>query len=163
MWPAAKVDLTRYMGSWRIIACMDNPVERGFVDAVETYELRPQGRIGVHFAWRKDSFDAPVKTHDFAGRVTADGTNARWKMRLFPLFTASYIIIHVSPDYSTAAVAHPSRKFGWILARNRTLPEATYQELIQLFERQGYDTSQFIRIPQERDGSATLEPAPSVR
>ncbi|WP_281292021.1 lipocalin family protein [Brevifollis gellanilyticus] len=146
--PAARVDLQRYMGPWRVIACMDNKLERDFVDAVETYTLKGDSRVDVHFAWREKSFDAPVKTHDFSGRVRSDGSNARWKMRLFPLFSASYVILHIAPDYSRVAIAHPSRKFGWVLARERTLPENQYQELMEVFKRAGYDTSKFIRVPQ---------------
>jgi apolipoprotein D and lipocalin family protein len=150
-----KVDLPRYMGPWRVIACMDNPVERDFVDAVETYSRRADGKIGVHFEWREKSFDAPIKTHDFTGKVVPDGTNARWKMRLFPLFSASYIIVKVLPDYSAVAVAHPSRKFGWILARQRTLPDADYRELVKALQEHGYDTSKLIRVPQKRGQGAS--------
>jgi apolipoprotein D and lipocalin family protein len=150
--PAQKVDLSRYMGPWRVIACMDNPVERDFVDAVETYRRRPDGKIAVHFEWRDKRFDAPVKTHDFTGRVLADGTNARWKMRLFPLFTASYIIVKVDPEYSRVAVAHPSRKFGWILARERSLPSREYEEMVNALEEQGYETSKLVRVPQRPSG-----------
>jgi apolipoprotein D and lipocalin family protein len=146
--PVGRVELPRYMGSWRIIACMDNAVERDFVDAVETYTLRPDGRIGVHFSWREKFFTAPEKTHDFTGRVTDPPANARWRMRLFPLFSASYVIIAVHPQYEWAAVAHPSRKFGWVLARHRSLPDDTYREIMSTFAQQGYDTERFIKVPQ---------------
>jgi apolipoprotein D and lipocalin family protein len=148
--PAAKVDLARYMGPWRVIACTDNPLERSFVDAQETYRLRSDGEIHVHFTWRSKSFDAPLQSHDFTGRVVNDGTNARWKMHLFPLFTASYIIAKVTPDYSEAVIAHPSRKFGWLLARNRTISERDQQKLIEDLQKLGYDPSIFIRVPQVR-------------
>lgn len=143
-----KVDLARYQGPWRVIACMDNSLERTFVDAVESYKLRSDGKIAVHFAWRSKSFDAPIKTHDMTARVIQDGTNARWKVRLFPLFAASYQIIDIDPQYSRVAVAHPSRKFGWILARDRTVPESTYRHLLEKFKAQGFDTSKFIKVPQ---------------
>lgn len=148
----SKVDLSRYMGSWRVIACMDNKLERNFVDALETYRLRGSNRVDVHFEWRDKSFSAPVKTHDFTGKVVADGSNARWRMRLFPLFTASYIIVKVSPDYTRAAVAHPSKKFGWILARSRSLSEPHYQEMLDALEQEGLDPGKFIRVPQGRYG-----------
>lgn len=148
--PVASLDLPRYMGAWRVIACTDNKVERDFVDAEETYALRSDGKIDVHFTWRDKSFDAPVKTHDFKGRVVGDGTNAQWKMRLFPLFAASYVIVEVSPDYSCVAIAHPSRKFGWILARKRDLPPEQLQEMLTALKQQGYDLKKFILVPQDR-------------
>lgn len=141
---------------------MDNKLERDFVDAVETYELRGGGEIGVHFEWREKSFEAPVKKHDFSGKVLADGTNAHWKMRLFPLFSASYVIVKVSPDYSRVAVAHPSRKFGWILARQRTLSARDYAEMVKALSDQGVDTSKLIRVPQEPGSRRPVKPEASV-
>lgn len=142
------LDLERYMGEWRVIACVENSVERKFVDAVEAYELRDDGNIGVRFRWREKSFAAPEKHHDFIGYVSDTGTNARWKMRLFPFLTTSYVVIAVDPEYRWAAVAHPTRKFGWVLARERSLPERTYQKIMRAFEREGYDTDRFIKVPQ---------------
>lgn len=157
--PAEHVDLACFMGPWRVIACMDNAVERDFVDAVETYTLRPDGTIEVHFRWRDKSFNAAEKNHEFTGKVTDSPANAQWKMKLFPFISVSYVIIAVQPQYEWAAVAHPSRKFGWVLARGRALPESTFREIMRHFEQQGYDTRSFIRVPQ----FAVPEYAPTTR
>jgi apolipoprotein D and lipocalin family protein len=154
--PADKVDLSRYMGPWCIIACTDNKVECDFVDAAETYRFSGSRRVDVHFAWRDKSFSSPVKIRDFTGRITSDGSNARWKMKIFPLLSARNVIIAVAPDYSSEAVAHPSRKFGWILARERTLPEKQYARYLQLFPKQGYDTSIFVKVPQRAEQLQTV-------
>ena len=108
--PVDHVDLLRFMGSWRIIACTDNKLERDFVDAVETYKLRSDGRIGVHFEWREKNFNAHVKTHDFTGSVVADGSNARWKMRLLPLFSARLPQWPI-PRASSAGCSHENGGF----------------------------------------------------
>jgi lipocalin len=142
------VDLVRYMGAWRVIACMENPAERDFVDAVETYRMREDGAIDVNFRWRDKHFTAPEKRYDFVGRVCDFTTQARWKMRLFPLFTVSYVIVALHPHYEWAAVAHPSRRFGWMLARDRSVPNGGYQEILRAFAEQGYDTDRFIKVPQ---------------
>lgn len=145
---AAHVDLLRYMGDWRVIACMANAVERDFVDAIESYALRDDGNIDVTFRWREKHFSVPAQMHEFIGWIVDSSTNARWKMRLVPFFSASYIVLAVHPDYEWAAVGHPSRKFGWVLARDPTIPDATYDEIIGVFHQQGYDTRQFIKVPQ---------------
>jgi apolipoprotein D and lipocalin family protein len=153
----AHVDLERYMGEWRVIACVENSVEREFVDAVETYERRSDGNIGVTFRWRERSFSSPVNTHRFIGWVTDLRSNARWKMRLVPFFTASYVIIGVGADYEWAAVAHPTRQFGWVLARARTLPNDRYRHILRLFARQGYEERAFIKVPQMMPTRAVAE------
>ncbi len=142
------IELARYMGTWRVLACMDNPVERKFVDATESYSLEGSDRIDAVFKWRDQRFSAPVRTHAFRGRVLDDPSHAVWKMKLFPLFAASYIVVDVAPDYSWAAVAHPSKKFGWVLARETRLPDRTWRRVMDRFAALGYDPSKFIRVPQ---------------
>ena len=142
------VDLKRYMGDWRVIACMGNCIERDFVDAVESYAQRDDGNIGVTFRWREKHFSSPENKHEFIGWVVDSSTNARWKMRLVPFFSASYVILAVHPDYEWAAIGHPSRKFGWVLARDRSLADTTYDEVMGVFHRQGYEIRRFIKVPQ---------------
>lgn len=146
--PVSHLDLDRYMGPWRVIAVMDNSVERRFADAVETYSRRSGDEIDVHFRWRDQTLQGPVKTHDFTGRVVDPKTEAVWKMNLFPVLRARYVVLAVDPHYRWAAVGHPSRRFGWVLARDAQLDEAKYQDLMQVFVQQGYETKRFIRVPQ---------------
>jgi len=136
------------MGPWRIIAVMDNPVERRFADAVETYSRKSRDEIDVHFRWRDQTLQGPVKTHDFSSRVVDRNTGAVWKMNLFPLLRARYVVLAVDSHYRWAAVGHPSRRFGWVLAREAHLDEEKYRDLMGVFAEQGYDTRRFVRVPQ---------------
>ncbi len=144
----AKIDLSRYMGTWRVIACTDNPVEKKFVDATESYALADAKHINVTFKWREESFTAPFKTHQFKGTVQKDPSHAVWKMKLLPLFAATYIVVEIGPDYSWAAVAHPSKKFGWLLARDTTVSDETWAHVLNRFGSMGYDPTKFIKVPQ---------------
>ena len=87
-----EIELPRYMGTWRVIACMDNPVERKFYDATESYALTAADRAHVVFKWRDQSFTAPMQTHEFKGRVLDDPSHAVWKMKLFPIAAATYVV-----------------------------------------------------------------------
>lgn len=143
-----RIDLSRYMGTWRVIACTDNPVEKKFVDATESYSLSDANHIDVTFKWRSETFDAPMQTHRFQGRVERSPSHAVWKMKLFPFFVATYVVIEVAPDYSWAAVAHPSRKFGWLLSRSTTVTDEVWTQAMRAFSTRGYDCTNFIRVPQ---------------
>jgi apolipoprotein D and lipocalin family protein len=57
-------------------------------------------------------------------------------------------VIDLAPDYSTTTIGYPSRDLIWIMARTPTLPENTYQSLLQKAADQGYDTSRIIKVPQ---------------
>jgi apolipoprotein D and lipocalin family protein len=143
-----RIEVPRYMGTWRVIGCMENPLDSRFADATESYSLTNENRLNVVFSWRERSLSAPRKSHEFSGRILKDPSHAVWKMNVFPLVTATYIVIDVGKGYSWAAVAHPSRKFGWILARATSLPDETWIPILSRFAVLGYDTSKFIRVPQ---------------
>jgi apolipoprotein D and lipocalin family protein len=142
------VDLPRYMGDWRVIANIPYFAERDCVDSIESYALRPDGKIANWFRCRKKSFNAPQKRFDFVGRVTNKETNAEWKIRFAPLINVSYLIIDLDPAYQWTVVGHPSRKYGWIMHREKTMPESTYREILARLETQGYDPKAFAKVPQ---------------
>jgi apolipoprotein D and lipocalin family protein len=144
----AHVDLPRYMGDWRVIANIPYFAEDGAVDSIESYALRPDGKIANWFRRREGSFDAPVKRNDFVATVTNRETNAEWRVHFFPLISAAYLIIDLDPEYRWAVVGHPSRKYGWVLAREKTLPDRTYDEILKRLAAQGYEPSKFEKVPQ---------------
>lgn len=146
----AKIDLSRYMGTWRVIGCTDNPVERKFVDATESYSLEDGSHLHVVFEWRNENFDETLQTYKFRGRVTKDPSHGVWKMHPFPLIAVTYIVVEVADDYSWAAVAHPSKKFGWLLAREKQVSEEIWRSALNKFGTLGYDTTKFIMVSQPK-------------
>jgi apolipoprotein D and lipocalin family protein len=145
----AHVDLPRYMGHWRVIAEIPYFAERGAVDSVESYSLLPDGTIHNWFTCRKGSFAAPVKKITAHAYVVNKDTNAEWRVKfLGGLISAPYLILDLDPDYHWTVVGHPSRNYGWIMAREKTLPEATYRGILDRLATQGYDVSRFEKVPQ---------------
>lgn len=143
------VDLPRYMGDWYVIANIPYFAEQGCFDSIESYALRTDGDIDNWFTCRKNSFAAPLKRKVTAlATVRNKQTNATWRVRFFKVISVQYLILNLDPDYQWAAVGHPSRKYGWILARSKTLDQATYTAILQKFGQQGYDTTKFALVPQ---------------
>jgi len=106
------VDLPRYMGNWRVIANIPYFAERGYVDSIESYALRPDGKIANWFQCRKGSFVAPQRRFDFVGRVMNTKTNAEWQIHFAPLIDVSYLIIDLDPDYQWTALDIPRGSMG---------------------------------------------------
>ncbi len=138
------------MGDWRVIANIPYFAERGCVESIESYALRSDGKIANWFRFRKGSFDAPQKRIDFVAEVTNPRTNAEWRVHFAPLISAAYLIIDLDPGYRWVVVGHPSRRYGWIMARTPTLSDATYRNLLERLEAQGYDSRAFVKVPQTR-------------
>jgi len=143
-----QVDLPRYMGDWRVIANIPYFAEKGCLDSIETYRLRPDGKIDNIFTFRKKSFDAPQSQVRALARVFDPKTNAEWRITFFKIITAKYLILDLDPDYRWTVVGHPSRNYGWIMAREKTLPDATYAAILKRLAAQGYDPAKFEKVPQ---------------
>lgn len=144
------VDLPRYMGDWYVIANIPYFAEKNCVDSVESYALRPDGDIDNWFTCRNKSFDAPMKRKASALITVMDTTsNALWSVKFFKVISVKYLILDLDPNYDWAVVGHPSRRYGWIFARSKTLPDATYQGILRRLSDQGYDTTKFRKVPQQ--------------
>jgi apolipoprotein D and lipocalin family protein len=158
---AQHVDLPRYMGDWYVIANIPYFAEKNCVDSIESYALRGDGRIDNWFQCRKKSFDAPLKKKATAIATVDDtSTNATWTVRFLKIVGVKYLVLAVDPQYQWAAVAHPSRNYGWVLARTKTLPTKTYDTILASFAAQGYDTSKFVKVPQQAAAAqAPVSPA----
>jgi apolipoprotein D and lipocalin family protein len=148
--PVAHVDLPRYMGDWYVIANIPYFAEKGCVDSIESYALRPDGDIDNWFTCRKNSFDAQMKRKATALAVVDDHTsNAVWSVKFFKIFSVKYVVLDLDPNYQWTVVAHPSRNYGWVMSRSKTMSDEAYRHALQSLQSQGYDTSRFVKVPQQ--------------
>ncbi len=91
------VDLPRYMGDWYVIANIPYFAEKDCVDSIESYALRPDGKIDNWFTCRKKSFDAPMKRKATAVATVKDtATNATWSVGFFKVISVKYLILVIN-------------------------------------------------------------------
>lgn len=148
----ARVDLSRYAGTWYEIASFPQSFQRGCTATTASYTLRPDGDVDVLNRCRKGSLDGPEKTAQGRARVVDRSTNAKLEVSFFRPFWGDYWIVDLAGDYSYAAVGHPGRDYLWILSRAPTMDEATYQGIVARLGAKGYETSRLVRTLQRRDG-----------
>ncbi|WP_009963359.1 lipocalin family protein [Verrucomicrobium spinosum] len=144
----SKVDLPRYMGEWRVIAHVPYFLEKGKVDTSDIYRLRPDGQIDNIFQFRKKNMDAPLQQWKARAWVVNQQSQAEWKLQFIWPFTTTYLVVDLDPDYQWSVVTIPSRKLIWILARERSLPPATYQAIVARLKTKGFDTTKLALVPQ---------------
>jgi apolipoprotein D and lipocalin family protein len=144
----AHVDLNRYMGNWYVIANIPYFLENGKVASYDTYSPRADGRMNNIFTFRKDSFTSPEKSWHGVAWVVNKESNAEWKVRFLWPFSTTYLVLELDPDYRWAVVATPGHKLLWVLARGRSLDVATYAEILQRVQAQGYDVKLVKKVPQ---------------
>lgn len=147
--PVQHVDLPRYMGDWHVIANIPYFAEKDCVDSIESYALRADGNIDNWFTCRKKTFDAPMKRKASALAVVDDKkSNAVWQVRFFKIISVKYVVLDLDPDYRWVVVGHPSRNYGWVMARDKSVDDAVYQKALKSLTGQGYDVSRFRKVPQ---------------
>ncbi|MEY3894634.1 MAG: hypothetical protein RLZZ214_153 [Verrucomicrobiota bacterium] len=142
------VDLKKFMGDWYVIAHIPTFIETQAYNAVESYQLDPDGTIATTFKFNKGSLDGPLKTYNPRGFVFNRETNAEWRMQFVWPFKAAYLITSLSDDYQTTIIGVPDRKYVWIMARTKTISPEHYAELVKKLEKSGHDISKLRRVPQ---------------
>lgn len=142
------VQLDRFMGDWYVIAHIPTFIEKKAYNAVERYELAPDGTIQTTFFFNKGDYDGPLKTYRPRGFVHNRETNAEWRMRFVWPFKAAYLITYLDADYQTTVIGVPDRDYAWIMARTKTIPEARYAELLRFLADTGHDVTKLRRVPQ---------------
>lgn len=146
--PVAQVDVPRFMGDWYVIAHIPSRPEREAFDAVESYALRPDGRIQTTFRYRKGSFQAPLKTMHPVGTVKPGTNGAEWGMQFIWPIQAEYVIVYLDDDYQQTIVGRSKRDYMWLMARTPRIAEADYQAAMTRLAALGYDLSKVRRVPQ---------------
>lgn len=146
---APAVDLPRFMGRWYVIANIPYFAEEGYVGSYVEYALRPDGVIDDLYFGHKASFEKPLEKKTLSDTVVKGSNNAEWRSSPFWPLSFSYLILYVDPAYRYALIGYPGKKWGWVFARTPEIGDAAYQKLLAEFDRQGYDTSRFLRVPQK--------------
>ena len=147
----ASVDLSRYAGTWYEIARLPMWFQRHCVDSKAIYSGRPDGLVGVHNECVTES--GGVEQVEGVASVVDPKTNARptvvfdnWFARLFGSSReGNYWILDLDPEYRTAMVGTPDRRYLWILSRIPQLEDSTYQRLVERARQLGYLVSDLIK------------------
>lgn len=142
------ISLERFMGDWHVIACIPTFIETEAYNAVESYKLEQDGTIATTFTYNKGSFDGPLKTYHPRGFVHDRTTHAEWRMQFLWPFKSAFLILKLDDAYQTTVIGVPNRKYAWIMARTKTLPDSTYTGLVNFLQSTGHDVSKLRKVPQ---------------
>lgn len=145
------VELSRFMGDWYVIAHIPTFIETKAYNAVERYDLAPDGTIATTYTFNQGGFDGPLKTYRPRGTVYNHTTNAEWRMQFVWPFQAAFLIVYLDDDYETTVIGVPGRRYAWIMARTPHLPEERLAELVSVLRDTGHDLSRLRMVPHRGD------------
>lgn len=149
-----KIDLDKYLGTWVEIASIPQFFQRKCVrDTKATYSATDNSLIKVENVCTRDD-GSREKAEGRARRVDIESP-AKLEVTFIELFgeyrfwvSGGYWVIALDGDYQWAVVGHPSRRFGWVLARDKRLSAVALAEIIGRIKSQGYDACEFVVTPQ---------------
>jgi apolipoprotein D and lipocalin family protein len=135
------VNLERYMGVWYEIASYPNRFQKGCSCTQATYSLTPSGEVRVENICTKKG--KVVRTKGNA-KVVANTGNAQLKVSFFWPFYGDYHIIMLDSEYQWAVVGHPSRKYLWVLSREKSLPVSVWETVARQLPTNGYSEEKLM-------------------
>lgn len=143
------VDLQRFMGTWYVLGYTPLGVDKKAHNAIEHYFLAEDGRIETTYQFRKGAVDGELKTLRPVGRVHNTETNAEWRMQFIWPLKAEYVILDVSDDYQRTIIAHPNRKYAWVMARSPAISGREYEAMLDQLESAGFDRKVILKVPHD--------------
>lgn len=152
----AKVELSRYTGTWFEIASYPQKFQEGCTGTTATYTLREDGDIGVLNRCRKGSLDGEEDSAEGRVRVVDASTNAKLEVTFFWPFWGDYWIVDLGENYEYAVVGNPGRDYLWILSRAPTLDDAHYQGILERLQAKGYPLDRLQKTLQPHTAPASV-------
>jgi apolipoprotein D and lipocalin family protein len=146
--PLPTLDLTRYLGLWHEIAHLPLFFQRNCVEGVTaTYTQNPDGTIGVlngccTVSGSRESSMGIARTTKIPGALKVTFV-PRW-LRWLPRVWADYWVIDIDPNYRWSVVGGPTRKYLWILGREPSMTQATFNGLTAHAASCGYPVARLI-------------------
>ena len=151
--PVSPFDVNRYAGKWYEIARLDHRFERGLTDNNATYRVQADGSVEV-INRGYDTKDRQWKQVTGKALFQGSSNTASLKVSFFgPFYGAYHVAALDESGYRWSLVTGPNRDYLWILARDKHLPEALKQDIVQRARKMGFDTDKLIWTPQQRDDS----------
>jgi apolipoprotein D and lipocalin family protein len=141
----ASVDLNRYAGTWHEVGRIPNWFQRKCASAATaTYSPMPDGRIRVTNTCRRADGKS-LSVSGTAKPVPGSG-NAKLKVQFFGPFSGDYWVIGLDEEaYQWAVVGGPSPNYLWFLSRTPRVSATTYDRMLEIAAKAGYDTSRIHR------------------
>lgn len=140
------VDVKRYMGTWNEIASFPRHFQKGCSCTEARYSLNADNTANVT---NKCIKNGKLKTASAKASVKDTKTNAKLSVQFTWPFKGKYWIIELADDYSYAVVAHPNRKYLWILCRGKTMNDELYTSIVGRCKAKGFDVSLLKRTLQQ--------------
>ncbi len=135
----AQIDLQRMQGKWFEVASLPRLTQHDCTATTAEYQVKSETEMLVINECHEGSLTGPLKR--VAARAVANDPSQPGKLSLnFGYAYGDYWVIDVGANYEYVVVGHPTRDYLWILSRDRSLPRATLEGVLERAQKQGFAT-----------------------
>jgi len=149
--PLKEVDYVnpqQFEGEWYVIANIPYFAEKNKVGGKVIYRKRDEIWYDDIYKAHKSNFSNDITT--LKGKTKSlNQANTLWQSTFYRFFKFNYHIISMDENYQIMLLAHPSRKYGWVMARKPMISEQNYQMALSVFMDNQYDITKFSKVPQK--------------
>ena len=126
-----QVNLEKYCGTWYEIARLPNRFEKGLECVTATYKLREDGKIEVINKGHKIGEPGKISKIKGVARIPDRNQPGKLKVCFFWPFSGNYYILVLEESYRYALIGEPSRKYLWVLSRDKQIDNTVYEKLLK--------------------------------
>lgn len=138
------VSLAKYSGKWYEIARLPQTFEKHCACVTAEYSILNENKIKVkNTCW--DTTSNKFKVSEGRAKPINGFNNAALDVQFFWPFSGGYYVMALDSNYKYALIGNPNRKYLWILSRNPSLDESTFNDLKSIARENGYDLSSLIQ------------------
>jgi apolipoprotein D and lipocalin family protein len=148
------VDLNKYQGQWYEIAKIENSFQKKCVGGTTAlYTPLANGEIQVINSCTlangaRNIAEGRARVADATTNAKLDVTFAQIFGTWIFAFSGDYWVIGLDAQYDWVIVGHPTREYGWVLARDPYLSWWEKREIKNLLVQQGYNPCDFMTTAQ---------------
>lgn len=143
------LDLQKYMGTWYELARYDHSFEKNLVGVTAEYSLLPNGKITVINQGYKNTLDGKLKRARGKARLPDPNEPGKLKVSFFLFFYANYFVLELDKNYQWVLIGSSSDKYLWVLSRTPEMSPLSFEKILALASRRGYETDKLIMVKQK--------------
>lgn len=141
--------LDKYAGTWYEIVRLPNSFEKGLSCVTATYSLRDDGKVKVVNRGVKKEANNKLDEIEGVAWVPSLENPGQLKVQFFWPFAGDYFVFYRNADYTRALVGSPSRKYFWLLSKDKSIAEVEINELLSIAKKNGFAVEETERIAQD--------------
>jgi lipocalin len=132
-------DINKFVGEWHEIARYDHWFERGLTNVKTEYQLINDNKITI----KNTGINSKNKIEEITGSGRfKDKKDEGWlEITFFWPFYSDYRIIYLDEKHELAIITSDTKKFLWILSRDKNTPKEKY---IDIIKNLGFNTEKLI-------------------